>query len=114
MTNDCHLLLSLSLPKPSKTSQYSLLALAGQTQYKADRADPRYESEAGICANALGTYHMLRAARIAGNFIAIATFTTCVKGLTGGKTFYGFSRDFYANYLQLTVLSWKTQEPCLT
>ena len=68
--------------------------MAGPPQYKADRADPRYESEAGICANALGTYHMLRAARIAGNFIAIATFTTCVKGLTGGKTFYGFSRDF--------------------
>ena len=68
--------------------------MAGQTQYEADRADPRYESEAGIRANALGTYHMLRTARIAGNFIAIATFTTCVKGLTRGKTFYGFSRDF--------------------
>jgi hypothetical protein len=37
-----------------------------------------------------------------------------VLGATGGKTFYEFSSDFYANYLQLTVLSWKTQEPCLT
>ena len=25
-----------------------------------------------------------------------------------------FQVIFYANYLQLTVLSWKTQEPCLT
>ena len=26
----------------------------------------------------------------------------------------GFQGIFYANYLQLTVLSWKTQDPCLT
>ena len=39
-----------SLCQSLPTSQYSLLALVGQTQYKADRADLRYESEAGIRA----------------------------------------------------------------
>ncbi len=37
-----------------------------------------------------------------------------VKGLQKGRRSMGFQGIFYANYLQLTVLSWKTQEPCLT
>ena len=35
-------------------------------------------------------------------------------GLHKGRRSMGFQGIFYANYLQLTVLSWKTQEPCLT
>ena len=37
-----------------------------------------------------------------------------VWGLREGRRSMGFQGIFYANYLQLTVLSWKTQEPCLT
>jgi hypothetical protein len=36
------------------------------------------------------------------------------KGLDKGRRSMGFQGIFYANYLRLTVLSWKTQEPCLT
>ena len=37
-----------------------------------------------------------------------------VEGLHKGRRSMGFQGIFYANYLQLTVLIWNTQEPCLT
>src|SRR5208337_1465561 len=43
-----------------------------------------------------------------------AVITGNMEGLREGRRSIGFQGIFYANYLQLTVLNWKTQEPCLT